>query len=464
MKRLVICLAIIAVCVQGMASELKISTPILYMEDAAAYAVFNIEWKNSWNNSRNHDAIWLFCKSKTGIETARHIGIANSGHTVVSTYSSGSPALAFKVAPDQVGLWVFPSQSFRGDISATVKVELQAEDFEGINTRNAAFQVFGIEMVHIPSGNFLIGSAEESAQQKGAFFDPATGGMIGIEEESGEWEVAADGDLYYQASEGYEGDQKGRISASFPKGHQAFFMMKYELMEGQYAAMLNSLDGDQRQTHIVHGMEDYEGSLYEENGLIAARTPTRPAPFIGWDDAMAFADWAGLRPMTEFEFTKASRGSAEIEAIDFPWGSESKWHVQRLPGQDGTLVMMNGWNEQQLSDENKKSFGASFYWVMDLAGSLWERVVSVGHENGRQFLGSHGDGTLSAAGSATNTDWPVGQEDAGGIGFRGGGFYGYSREYHEFNPFSPVAFRPYGSWHGSMRSLAYGTRFVRTAD
>ena len=34
--------------------------------------------------------------------------------------------------------------------------------------------------------------------------------------------------------------------------------------------------------------------------------------------------------------------------------------------------------EIQLNDENKEVFGASYFWVMDLAGSMWERVVTVG--------------------------------------------------------------------------------------
>ena len=100
---------------------------------------------------------------------------------------------------------------------------------------------------------------------------------------------------------------------------------------------------------------------------------------------------------------------------------------------------------------------------MDLAGSLWERVITIGHDTGRAFTGTHGDGQLTAAGAA-NQGRPIAERDSGGIGFRGGGFYGYDREYHDFNPFSPVSYRPYGGWHGGMRSVAYGTRLVRSWD
>ena len=31
-------------------------------------------------------------------------------------------------------------------------------------------------------------------------------------------------------------------------------------------------------------------------------------------------------------------------------------------------------------EKNKNVFGGSYYWVMDLSGSLWERVVTIGDE------------------------------------------------------------------------------------
>ncbi|HMQ62939.1 MAG TPA: hypothetical protein PKE06_19815 [Flavilitoribacter sp.] len=44
----------------------------------------------------------------------------------------------------------------------------------------------------------------------------------------------------------------------------------------------------------------------------------------------------------------------------------------------------------------------------------------------------------------------------------GGGFYSYDRAYSEFNPHSPIAYRRFGAWAGGNRSMAYGSRFVRT--
>jgi hypothetical protein len=171
--------------------------------------------------------------------------------------------------------------------------------------------------------------------------------------------------------------------------------------------------------------------------------------------------------MTEFEFTKAARGPDEPGRLQFPWGTDSRERLQRRMGADGDLITTGAADEAALTDATRDVLGASYYWVMDLAGSVWERVVSPGHPKGRAFLGTNGDGTLGSYGIATNADWPAGDHEAGGYGYRGGGFYEMAtrtRPDGDFNPYSPVEFRRYGSWGGAPRSVAYGFRAVRTAD
>jgi formylglycine-generating enzyme required for sulfatase activity len=207
---------------------------------------------------------------------------------------------------------------------------------------------------------------------------------------------------------------------------------------------------------------EQRGSIFFDGSKYVAKFPNRPCNFISWDDAMAYADWACLRPMTELEFTKAARGIENPLPNALPWGTNSKEKVQRIVDEKGDLVFANGVNESGLNDNNREIFGASYYWVMDLAGSLWERVITIGDEKGRNFTGLHGDGQLSGYGSANVANWPAGIEEAGGFGFRGGGFYTHDRSYHEFNPYSPVSYRMYGSWSGGGRVEAYGSRFVKT--
>ncbi|WP_425235712.1 SUMF1/EgtB/PvdO family nonheme iron enzyme [Ulvibacterium sp.] len=430
-----------------------------------AYAVFNLRLENTWNNQRNNDAIWLFFKLKTSKGLIKHISIAPTGHQVVNVFSGEDPSLKFNTSADGVGVFIYPSIRYKGNIEVSLKVLLRPESFEGIETRNSSFDVFGIEMVKIPSGSYFVGLPNNLGRNRGVLYNPTENqSLIEVDSDSQEFEISQSGDIYYMSTEGYEGDQKGQIPITFPRGLQSFFIMKYELKEGQYVKFLNNLSESQVRKRIIHKEENYEGFIELDKNKFTSRYPDRPCSFVGWDDAMAYADWAGLRPMTELEYTKAARGPSRPVGIDYPWGLSGKETVQRLPDANGNMIMLNGLEESELSDDNKNHFGASYYWVMDLAGSLWERVITIGHENGRNFKGTHGDGVLTNEGEATNEDWPNGIENSGGIGFRGGGFYGYNREYHDFNPFSPVSFRPYGGWHGSMRTISYGTRFVRTSN
>ena len=140
------------------------------------------------------------------------------------------------------------------------------------------------------------------------------------------------------------------------------------------------------------GYRDYRGTIGFDGEKYAAASPARPCNFLSWDDAMAFADWCALRPMTELEFEKACRGNRKPVANEFPWGKADKLRVERRVNADGDLAHLGGKPESELSAKTMAEFGASQYWVMDLAGSLWERCITVGDSTGRAFKGTHGDG------------------------------------------------------------------------
>lgn len=451
------------------ASGLTLSKPMLYNDGRQAVAVFNISWENAWNNSKNNDAVWLFFKSIKPGQGYEHINVASEGHEVSSVFSPGVE-LNVSVPEDGVGLYVYPSSNYQGKVEATLRITLGVGSFRNVDPRGWDFRVYGIEMVHIPQGGFSVGDPDTTALAYGAMYHPnAKGefdGTIKINKETQVLKVAEDGDLFYRVgSHNYEGDQKGTIPATYPKGVNPFYIMKYEPTEGEYVAFLNSLSPAQLQDRTIINEPNYYaqgGSIKEVDGKFITEFPNKPCLFLSWDDGMAYADWAGLRPMTEFEYTKAARGPNEPLAGAFPWGSANKSKIQRLPAENRCLVQVNSWDESQMSEENKAYFGASYYWVFDLAGSMWERVITIGHPTGRAFEGIHGNGVLSENGMANIDNWPSGADTTGGIGFRGGGFYGYDREYHEYNPYSPIAYRRYGGWHGPMRNNAYGIRFVRS--
>ena len=59
--------------------------------------------------------------------------------------------------------------------------------------------------------------------------------------------------------------------------------------------------------------------------------------------------------------------------------------MRRVMQPNDDLALSNSADEARLSADTRVEFGASYYWVLDLAGSVWERTVSVGHPAGRRF-------------------------------------------------------------------------------
>ena len=437
---------------------------------------FTLSWNNSWYNTRNHDAVWIFIKYATPSYRQagyRHARLMNKGHQLLYNHIGKSPSPTFDVAEDQTGLFIYPSSAYRGNLQWTIELALDTTILSerNFNPNDRLIEVFGIEMVHIPEGAFTLGDPDTAAYRNYALYKSDEHGRP-----AGLWTIASEKDiitvgperdkLYYHSQEKiYQGDQKGIIPASFPKGFQSFYIMKYETTQGQYSDFLNSISSSATHARANFGGKDYEqfrGTIKLENRKYLATSRNRPCNFFSWDDACAFADWAGLRPLTELEFEKACRGTSKPMIHEYPWNTNSKNKLMRVVNSDGDLVWLGGLREADLNESNRDLFGASFYWVMDLAGSLWERCVTIGDSTGRSFKGTHGDGTLANYGYASNPDWPKGSTETAGFGFRGGGYYEHHMQYGSFNPHSPIGYRNFGAWPGGARSLAYGSRFART--
>ena len=426
-------------------------------------ATVTVSWDNGWRNARNHDAAWIFVKTGRPGTPLRHVRVAPAGHEISA---AAGPRGRLIVPADRVGVFAIPESDHRGRVEWRIQLALDPADDGPDEVR-----VFGIEMVYVPEGAFTLGDPDPAALAFNAVYRSDARG-----EPAGLFRVASDeaidvgprnGALFYKTLlPQYEGDRLGPIPAAFPKGFAAFYAMKYEISQGQYAAFLNGLYAGATAFRAIHGGRLYaaeRGTIRLDGSTYVAGVPARPANWIGWDDGLAFADWAGLRPMTELEFTKAARGPGDPIAHEFPWGTATTDRLRRIMGPDDDLVTTGDADESRLSDETRDVLGASFYWVMDLAGSVWERVVTFGHPRGRAFRGTHGDGRITEYGLATNDDWPIGDAEAGGYGYRGGGYYERGMKPGPFNPYSPIAYRRYGSWGGGPRSIAYGFRAVRTA-
>lgn len=436
-----------------------------------------ISWNNSWRNERNYDAAWLFLNYVSPDyrqASYRHAKLLNNGHRLLANHIAGCPDPVIEVPEDRIGLYIYPASKHRGAVRWTIELALDTALLrdQNFNPGDRLIEAYGIEMVQIPEGSFTLGEADTAAAWRNysLFVSDGNGRPAGLWKVSNEKQSInvgkEEGSLYYNAEVAlYHGDQKGIIPAEFPKGFQGFYIMKYETTQGQYAAFLNCISNSSTFMRANFGGRDYytyRGTIRFEKDKYVAGSPNRPCNFFSWDDACAYADWAGLRPMTELEFEKACRGSLNPIAHEYPWNTSSKSKLQRVVNKDDELVWLGDLKEGNLTDNNRDQFGASYYWVMDLAGSLWERCVTIGDSVGRSFKGTHGDGMLAYYGFASNADWPKGSTETAGFGFRGGGYYEHNMQYGGFNPHSPVGNRNFGSWSGGARSLAYGSRFVRT--
>jgi len=112
------------------------------------------------------------------------------------------------------------------------------------------------------------------------------------------------------------------------------------LSSRQWVDFLNTLTRTQQQAHVA---SDISGDKIEHyyvmtdtdtehlgNTIVCAKegngtkepvkfytyAPAKAVNYISWSDLTAYADWAGLRPITELEYEKACRGPVKPEGHD----------------------------------------------------------------------------------------------------------------------------------------------------
>ena len=124
----------------------------------------------------------------------------------------------------------------------------------------------------------------------------------------------------------------------------AYFIDAYEVTFGQWIQFMAESDyqpeGDWRSFYSF-GKEDY------------------PVANVTWQDAKAYADWAGKRLPTEAEWEKAARGP---EGHAYPWGNE--WD----PGN----ANCNEYGYRNTMEVGEIDSDKSHYGVYDLMGNVQE--------------------------------------------------------------------------------------------
>jgi formylglycine-generating enzyme required for sulfatase activity len=440
-----------------------------------------VSWDNSWRAAwtelaganvtgadlalENWDAAWVFLKWR-GDGEWKPATLTTNGHAAPTGVTITVPA-------DGRGAFIHRSSAGSGTFSATVKLRWNRNaDGAGASVDLSAH---AIEMVYVPAGAFKLGSGALSTSESGCFTDGAWSSGATIP-----FLVTGEGELTITNAPGYLYGTStavnnnigafGTLPAAYPKGYAAFYCMKYEITQGQYAEFLNhqtAANADIRYDAANAGNNRYTISGTHPN--FSASAPNRANNFMSWADGLRYVTWSGLRPMTELEYEKACRGPLNPVAGEYAWGSTSITKTTGLD-QDGTadetptLETANCVYGSAASvpgpvragafaraSTGRRDAGASYWGIMELSGNVWERVITVGRPEGRVFTGVHGTGSWDFPA----TGWWI--SDSKAYGVRGGAWNS------AYNSFNSVSDRSYASVENINRSLSYGWRAVRTA-
>jgi formylglycine-generating enzyme required for sulfatase activity len=450
---------------------------------------FTVTWENGWRDIVNWDAAWVFAKYNDGTGNWKHCwldasdanhvappgAVIKTGNTLISGSNRG------------MGVFIYRNATGNGNTAFTnARVRWNYGDNSIMDNQSVQIKLFALEMVYIPQGNFYAGDgvSDKSIAYGGSMATP----LYINNENQISFGVGASFAFYTSAGGVGETGTGGAFSipAAYPKGHSAFYCMKYEISQKQYMDFLNCLTGLQDGNRFLSNCNTMRNTIC---GVALARTvsaPDRACNYLNWSDLCAYLDWSGLRPITDLEIEKTCRGHLEPVAYEYAWGSTIIGGISSFNGTDAsgsetknptTGVVNTNYNTGIsgpvrsgifAATANGGSFirlnaGATYYGVMEMSGNLWERNVTVGHSTGRLFNGLHGDGAISVNGFADVANWPgltSGEVTAvAGSGMMGGA---WNTSVSQRNQLS-ISSRAYASYLNNGRDAAYGGRGVRTA-
>ncbi|MBI1987258.1 MAG: SUMF1/EgtB/PvdO family nonheme iron enzyme [Nitrospinae bacterium] len=179
------------------------------------------------------------------------------------------------------------------------------------------------KMVYIPEGEFIMGSDHDDKDLK-TYHDI--------------WG--------YEVRPRKEGKEEVKIGPAKKVSLKGFYIDAHEVANAQYKKFVDAT-GYRLPTQ------------WEDSGTYPEGEDNYPVYNVSWNDANAYARWAGKRLPTEEEWEKAARGKDDRL---YPWGNEKIKEAVK------TWDSMRGYAQET----GKNKYDRSPYGVYDMAGNLME--------------------------------------------------------------------------------------------
>lgn len=340
-----------------------------------AQVQFDLNWGNSWKDSINWDAAWVFIKYKNAAGEWKHAKINPTGYD----HGIGTNNIIEPTA-DKMGAFIrmadFGQTNFTAD-----GLQLQWNyGLDGVsNPSNLEIKVFATEMVYMPQGDFNVIANSPNWDSNYAQNIKAPGNNAAVINTRMTPILTAGNSTQFRVKgdAGLDSNADGVIDApNYPTGYTPFYAFKYEMTEQQYADFLNCLTTDQQNALGVAG-----SSISMNNGVYYASAPNRVCYGYSNERFLAYSDWAGLRPMSVLEFSKAVFG---------PYANHQDFSDRGTGDYD---VGRSGLNQ-----------GTGYYGMKDAyAYSAGEPMVTIASNQFTKFL--HGDGVINPNGLHNQSGW-----------------------------------------------------------
>ena len=463
MKKFVLSITAGLIGLVSTANNIVVSTATLSGQNVVAHTEvinFNVTWDNSWRtsiNESNYDGAWIFVKYRrlSGPADWRHCTLNIAG----AVQGAGGGVLT--VQNDLKGAFINRAADGIGTVNFTGNQLVWNYGADGVlDNETVEIRVFALEMVYIPTGGYQLGSGGTEAY---VFKTGSTSTPYNVTNAPITW-----GTTGTNLNSNGNGVTTGTLAAAYPTGYNAFWMMKYEATQQQYVDFLNHLDLARATANNTPGI--FTGT----HPNLVAPQPERAVGTITTQRMAALADWSGLRPYTEMEFEKASRG-ANIPAIpnEYVWGSTTITNLATVTGlglsneavstpatananiASTYNVLTRAGIFARTTGSTRELSGATYYGIMNMGDNTIELCVNAITATGLAFDGSiNGDGYLDAAGNTNISNWAT----ATAYGWRGSNFISSAI-------YARTSDRTQASAYGVDNAYSYvGIRLARTAQ